>query len=107
MQVRVLSAPPSSSGCNSAVERQPSKLDVVGSNPIARSTYTDLYVQSRKVLGKCGGVRVSAVSFRPGSLTDRQLRPKEFHAGSNPVRGTICQTTRPATEERKDPPPVA
>ena len=43
-------------GCNSAVERQPSKLDVVGSNPIARS-----------ILRRCSSVGQSSGFLNRGS----------------------------------------
>lgn len=54
---------------------------------------------SQKPSSESSNPSASTIS-RPGSLTDRQLRPKEFHAGSNPVRGTIFTGRGPQVGRR-------
>ena len=85
-----------SGGNSSAVERQPSKLGVAGSNPVSRSTVTKSG-RARRAEGGLSEKRVAALADTPRNTSARQIDNRLAHVaqlaehalGKGEVSGSI------------------
>ena len=87
-------------GNSSAVERQPSKLGVAGSNPVSRSTVARGARSDRTEGGLVGEVRGCVYIAHVAQLAERVLGKDEV-SGSNPDMGSRIRAAVIASGERR------
>jgi hypothetical protein len=78
-------------GNSSAVERQPSKLGVAGSNPVSRSIVASGACSDRAESGPVGGTRGCVLRAHVAQSAERVLGKDEV-SGSNPDMGSSIRT---------------
>src|SRR4029077_19896041 len=87
-------------GNSSAVERQPSKLGVAGSNPVSRSTVARGARSDRTEGGLVGEARGCVYIAHVAQLAERVLGKDEV-SGSNPDMGSRIRAAVIASGERR------
>ena len=92
-----------SCGNSSAVERQPSKLGVAGSNPVSRSTIGEVGLEcGRSRSRRRAGARTSSTMGAHVAQTVEHVLGKDGVTGSSPVMGSSFLPRSHAREARTE-----